>query len=346
MTQNRMSSAPNAYCYSSLANKLYIDFMHENGFPFLSTMSGKLNYRTIRHCSNYTVNTIKKVLDNVQSKYTNRGFEHTVYHGENEFSIQNLHNHLNPALLHIYAANEHVGLLERGIRAVKDRSRCICHAAPYRRYPKLMVTYLLDHVVTNLNDFHSKNSISYTISPGTIVEGVSKADMRYNRIAFGFYAIVWIRTRNDMKWRAAPAIALNQSNRHGGHYFMSLNTGKRNQGYHWDKLPIPDKVIDKVEELARIKSQPLLTDKQPMFKWFPGVPIISTVGWSPGVPIISAVDDILDLPPVSDNIPMDESTSSISSTSNVPYPVDPHHPPIVSDDNVSFASHDENVFFF
>ena len=195
-----------------------------------------------------------------------------------------------------------------------------------------MITSLMDHVISNLNNFPFKNSISSTISPATIVEGVPKPDFSHKRIAFGSYAIVWIRTTNDMKRRAVPAIALNQSNRQGGHYFMSLDTGKRIHSYHWDKVPIPKEVINRVEKLAKLESQPLLTNKQPMFEW------------SPGVPIISTIDDISDeIPHVSDTTLLDDS---ILTDSNVPIP-DAHDSSLnaadgSSSDDVSFA--DDSIF--
>ena len=175
-----------------------------------------------------------------------------------------------------------------------------------------MVISLLNHVISNLNDFPTEHSICNTMSPATIVEGVPKPDLSYKRIAFGAYAIVWIRTSNDMKRRAVPAISLGQSNRKGGHYFMSLNTGKRIHSYHWDKLPIPDEVIDRVEELAKEESQPLLTDKQPMFEWSPGFPITSSITDDPDdghtAPIDNSVDIDLDISAI-DNTVNDDSSS-------------------------------------
>ena len=59
-----------------------------------------------------------------------------------------------------------------------------------------------------------------------------------------------------MKRKAIPAIALRESNRQGGHYFMSLATGKRLHSYNWTRLP-PDDVIERVEELANQENQPI-----------------------------------------------------------------------------------------
>ena len=56
---------------------------------------------------------------------------------------------------------------------------------------------------------------------------------------------------NDMEERALSAIAMHASgNMQGGCYFMSLNTGRRSHRTHWDDLPVPKKVIERVYEFA------------------------------------------------------------------------------------------------
>ena len=76
-----------------------------------------------------------------------------------------------------------------------------------------------------------------------------------------------------MKSRAVPAIALRRSNNAGGHYFMSLYSGKRIHGYKWKELPIDDYVINRVEELAEAEDQPVMHNGLPNFEWSPGEPI-------------------------------------------------------------------------
>ena len=73
-----------------------------------------------------------------------------------------------------------------------------------------------------------------------------------------------------MKSRAVPGIALRRSNSAGGHYFMSLHSGKRIHGYNWDELPIDEYVIERVESLAEEQEQPLMRDGVPNFEWTPG----------------------------------------------------------------------------
>ena len=54
---------------------------------------------------------------------------------------------------------------------------------------------------------------------------------------------------------------------------MSLSTGKQLHCYQWTELPVPDHVVDRVEEMAALEDQPIMTNG-PIFEWGPGVPIL------------------------------------------------------------------------
>ena len=81
-----------------------------------------------------------------------------------------------------------------------------------------MVRPLIEEVTEVLNTFPSKDDISDTFSPATIIEVKPKFDFNRNMIAFSTYAMVYTKTTNTMKPRAVPAIALKRSNNVGGHY--------------------------------------------------------------------------------------------------------------------------------
>ena len=60
--------------------------------------------------------------------------------------------------------------------------------------------------------FSSKQGISSTLSPSTIVEGKAKIDLSRKMITFGTCALVCTGTSNSMKSRSVTAIALRRSN--------------------------------------------------------------------------------------------------------------------------------------
>ena len=212
-------------------------------------------------------------METVIQMYNARGFEIEAFHGDNEFDIKTLKEYLLPALMNIYGKGEHVGFLERSNRFVKERCRCICHALPYKYFTRLMVRALVACAIKWLNAFPMEGGISDTMGPSMIVEGKANPDLSHKRITFGSYAMVYIGTTNTMKRRSVPAVALNESNDRGGHYFMNLYTGKRLHSYAWEELPIDDDVIEQVEFLARKEKAPVMTDGYPMFEWQPGVPM-------------------------------------------------------------------------
>ena len=71
-----------------------------------------------------------------------------------------------------------------------------------------------------------------------IVKGKLNPDFNQYRIKFGSYALVYTGTSNDTNTRIITSISLNESNYHGGHYFMRLYTRERLHRYEWTELTI------------------------------------------------------------------------------------------------------------
>ena len=74
----------------------------------------------------------------------------TDIHSNNEFDIESLKNELQPISMHFYAKNEHVGIIENGIKTIKYRVRCMCHETPYKRFEKFMACSLAEGEVEML----------------------------------------------------------------------------------------------------------------------------------------------------------------------------------------------------
>ena len=68
-----------------------------------------------------------KVLDTLIQFYNSRGFKIIASHGDNEFNIQTLKYFLLPELHYIYGKYQHVGIIERSTRTVKELCRVMCH---------------------------------------------------------------------------------------------------------------------------------------------------------------------------------------------------------------------------
>jgi len=109
--------------------------------------------------------------------------------------------------------------------------------------------------------------VSRTMSLATIAQGLPKLNMKYKRIVFGVHAMMYTGTNNKLDARSVPAVALNSSYEHGGHYFMSLYSGKRNYSYEWKELPIDEDVMDRVEEIATNEEATEMKRGYPIFTW-------------------------------------------------------------------------------
>ena len=71
-----------------------------------------------------------------------------------------------------------------------------------------MTISLIEVVLDLLNTFSSKDGVSDTLSPSTIVEVRSKVDMGQKNIVFGSYVMVHIGKTDTIKIRCIPAISL------------------------------------------------------------------------------------------------------------------------------------------
>ena len=90
-------------------------------------------------------------------------------------------------VLNTTSANEHCPFIERRIRWIKERARAVRHGLSYAVIPKLMIVEVLNFVVHWLNAFPAKNGVSDTISPGTIMTGVTPDFKKHCKSNFGSY---------------------------------------------------------------------------------------------------------------------------------------------------------------
>ena len=160
---------------------LAMDFFSVNGNIFFHTKSNKIDFLTAQYCISRSLRTIFTALESVINKYRCRSFKITDFHGDSEFDKEKLKDFLEPRILHTYAREEHVGIIERSVRSIKERCRSTVHGMPYKRMTILMVKSLVEGVVGMMNAFPSKQGISDTLSPSTIVEGKSKLDLKRER---------------------------------------------------------------------------------------------------------------------------------------------------------------------
>jgi hypothetical protein len=111
------------------------------------------------------------------------------------------------------AAREHVAEIERGIRLLKERARCVVKSLPFQYLPKQIVIHLVYFVCMMVNAIPAAEGISQLLSPREIVTQ-RKIDFRKDcKALFGSYveASTDAIVTNDMKSRTHSCIALGPS---------------------------------------------------------------------------------------------------------------------------------------
>jgi len=94
------------------------------------------------------------------------------------------------------------------------------------------------------------------MSPRAIMMGKRITYDKHCKLEFGTYVQTHKKHNNSMDSRTSGAIALRPSgNEQGGHYFLSLHTGKRILRNNWTTLPMPNDVVDAVHRLAAASKQ-------------------------------------------------------------------------------------------
>jgi hypothetical protein len=234
---------------------LSIDIMFINKMPFFITKSRNFHFGTVEYITNRQTPTVKSALQRVLGTYKRRGLKVTTIEADPEFEA--LAAIIRDVQFNFSAQNEHVPDIERYIRTVKDRVRSCYNTLPYSRIPRLMLSRLVGNAVFWLNAFPHSDGVSSTMSPRYLLTGKHIDYHKHVRLEFGAYAQTHEQHTNDMEARTTGAICLGPSgNDQGGHYFMSLTTGRRLHRHRWTALPLPDDARNRVSHLGRQQNMP------------------------------------------------------------------------------------------
>jgi hypothetical protein len=228
------------------------DIMFVNKIAFLITVSRSICFGTTERLVSRKADVVGKALVNVLGLYCQRGFRVKECHGDGEFEPLRATLADAKASLNITTEDEHIPEIERYIRMVKERTRCVYNVVPFRKMPGLMIVELVHSSNFWLNMFPAHDGVSAVQSPRRILTGQQGDYELHCQLEFGKYVQVHESHNNSMLTRTTGAIALRPTgNIQGGFYFMSLTTGKRLTRYAWTPLPMPGEVITRVHALAR-----------------------------------------------------------------------------------------------
>jgi Reverse transcriptase (RNA-dependent DNA polymerase) len=237
---------------------LTADIMFVNKMMFLVTFSRNIRFGTVEKLGGKSDAVVLTALKDVVKRYRGGGFSVEMLMTDGEFESLRGDLAAMRVNLNTTARDEHVGDIERYIRTVKERTRATYNTLPFERMPNRMVIEIVYTSVFWLNSFPSPNGISDTLSPREIVLRQSLDYNRHCQLEFGTYVQTHEQHDNSMVPRTTGAIALRPTgNAQGGHFFMSLTTGRRLVRNNWTALPLPQDVIERLRDLANREQRSL-----------------------------------------------------------------------------------------
>ena len=231
---------------------LTADIFFVNKIMFFVTKSRHIQFSTVENIPNRKPDTIAKAFNNVRQIYRRRGFiiSHLLVDGE----FEPLRGALSDVGISVNTASnaEHVPDIERHIRTLKERTRCIYNTLPFTKLPDRLVIEMVYSSNFWLNSFPPDSGISATLSPRAIITGASIDFHRHCQLEFGAYVQTHEDHDNTMATRTIGALALRPTgNTQGGYYFFSLSTGRILNRNRWTELPMPSDVITRIHAIAR-----------------------------------------------------------------------------------------------
>lgn len=227
------------------------DIMYVNGIAFLVSISRALKFCTAEALANRKAETILTGMQRIKTTYSRRGFLVNRALGDNEFAGLDAGLAAMGVILNAVSRDEHVPEIERHIRTLKERCRSVYNALPFKRLPSRMVVELIYCNTFWLHAFPAVDGVSSVISPRELVTGVAIDARKHCNIPFGAYVQTHEQHNNSMSTRTIGAIALRPTgNVQGGHYFFSLQTGRRIVRNRWTEVPMPSDVIERVNTMA------------------------------------------------------------------------------------------------
>jgi hypothetical protein len=187
---------------------LCADVMFVNKIPFLMTTSRNLRFGTAETIPSQADKNLLSSIKRVQAVYRTRGFHVTILLADGQFTSLRGNLADNNITLNDTGENEHVGDIERYIRTVKERTRCVYNTLPFNKIPRRVIIEMVYNSVYWLNTFPHQLGISQTQSPRQIVTGQSVDFHRHCKYEFGEYVQTHENHDNSMGSRTVGALAL------------------------------------------------------------------------------------------------------------------------------------------
>ena len=245
-----------------------VDLFFVNGRPFLITVFENTEYSMVLRLSSKRIADVLSGIRRHISEIRKQGFEVVLMRIDGESAVGS--DEVKTAIaelkinIDIMAAGEAVPVVERKIRTIKERVRAAINSLPYDLCDSLE-DYLVLWATSRINLSVTSNSSTYE-SPREKIYG-RRIDIKKDcKHGFGDYVqVINNEVNNSMTERSRGAIALLPTgNLDGSWWYFCLDTGKPVRRRTAKELPMPQEVIDRLNELARERKR---RTKMPSFRY-------------------------------------------------------------------------------
>jgi hypothetical protein len=233
---------------------LCVDIFFILGSPFFTSISRNLMFTTASALKNRKKGSVYGVIKSVIGFYATHDYYVKTVLADNEFGTlkEKLMNN-EEVDLNLGPPKAHIPEVERNIRAIKDRLRSVLSSMHFEFIPKNFKIELVLACVVMLNMIPRQASASPTHSPWSLITGRAIDYKKHFCLEPGAFCMVHEENAptNSMVKRATEAIAIGPcTSLYGVYRFLSLDSGRIIRRRAWSKLPIHDRIIERVEELA------------------------------------------------------------------------------------------------
>jgi hypothetical protein len=253
------------------------DIFFVDGTPFLVTLSRNIKFVTVEHLPVRTANALVKNIKRVLHVYGRSGFSVRTILMDGEF--EKIKGLLHNVECNMTAAKEHMSKAKQMICTIKERTRGLLATLPFEHIPWRMKIEFIYFIVLWLNAFLVKSGISSTFSPCKLLVWWKLDYKKHCRVLPGMYCEVHNEPSplNKMTPRTHEAIALGPTgNLQGSMKFYSLNTGRVLKRRLFTPIPMPDRIIAKVNNIGAKEKQGrtfrFLNQQAQLYEWTDEVP--------------------------------------------------------------------------
>jgi hypothetical protein len=253
------------------------DVFFVNGAPFLVTLSRNIKFVMAEHLPVRMANALVKHIERVLHVYGHGGFIVRTILMDGEF--EKIKGLLHNVECNTTTAKEHVSEAKQMIHTIKERTRGLLATLPFKHIPRRVKIEFIYFIVLWLNTFPVKSGISSTFSPRELLVWWKLDYKKHCQVLPGAYCEVHNKPSpsNTMTPRMHESIALGPTrNLQGSLKFYSLNTGWVLKRCSFMPIPMPDRIIAKVNNIQAKEKQGrtfhFLNQLAQLYEWTDEVP--------------------------------------------------------------------------